>query len=139
MSSWKTFEDINAWQEARALTSCVYRATSAGAFAQDFGLRDQIQRSAVSVLSNIAEGFGRGGTKEFLNFAYIARGSLTEVKSQLYVALDVDYLDQEYFNKLFEQATRTETLLNGLIKHLRASDFRGSKFSISEPEAIESI
>jgi len=84
----KTFEDIESWKKARALTNEIYKITGAGTFARDFGLKDQIRRASVSILSNIAEGFERGGDKEFSQFLAIAKGSCGEVRAQLYIALD---------------------------------------------------
>lgn len=84
----KRFEDIEAWQFSRELAKQIYGGTKQGQFAHDYGLKDQIQRAAVSIMSNIAEGFERGGNKEFLNFLSIAKGSCGEVRSQLYVAFD---------------------------------------------------
>ena len=133
MASWNTFEDIEAWQEARRLTKCVYAATKT--VTQDRSLCDQIQRASVSMMSNIAEGFGRGGNREFLHFLHIARGSCYEVKSQLYVFLDNGYITQAAFDTAYQQASKAESLLNGLIKHIRNSDFRGSKYNASEPES----
>jgi four helix bundle protein len=78
MATFKTFEEIDAWQQARSLTKLVYAASGKGAFGRDFGLRDQIRRASVSVMSNIAEGFGRGGGKEFIQFLSVARGSASE-------------------------------------------------------------
>jgi four helix bundle protein len=85
----KRFEDIKAWQAARELVSAVYRVSGKGKFEKDFGLRDQIRRAAVSVMSNIAEGFERCSDKEFNRFLYIAKGSAGEVRSHLFVALDL--------------------------------------------------
>jgi len=87
------FEDLIAWQKARQLTSVIYRITSLSDFARDFGLRDQIRRAAVSVMSNIAEGFDRASRSEFHQFLVIAKASCAEVRSQLYVAQDVGYID----------------------------------------------
>src|ERR1044071_8834864 len=88
MSTFQSFEDIEAWQKARELTRRVYEVSEVGAFARDFGLRDQIRRASVSALSNIAEGFERSGTGEFIQFLSAAKGSAGEVRAQLYVALD---------------------------------------------------
>ncbi len=88
MATFKSFEDIEAWQKARELTNRVYDASDKGAFARDFGLRDQIRRACVSILSNIAEGFERSGTGEFVQFLSSAKGSAGEVRAQLYVALE---------------------------------------------------
>ena len=88
----RNFEDLNVWKKARQLTQEVYRLTKTEQFLKDFGLRDQIQRAAVSIMSNIAEGFERGGNQEFIQFLYVAKASCGEVRSQLYVALDQSYV-----------------------------------------------
>lgn len=92
MAAFKRFEDIQAWQLGRELNRVVYGLTSDGAFARDFGLKDQIRRASISVSSNVAEGFGRRSPKEFARFLDIALGSAAEVQSQLYLALDLGYL-----------------------------------------------
>jgi four helix bundle protein len=119
MSKIERFEDLIAWQKARQLTADVYRVTSKGAFAKDFGLRDQIQRAAVSVMSNIAEGFERGSRSEFHQFLVIAKASLAEVRSQLYIALDAGYLDQPNFENLMNQATEVSKIIGGLRASVR--------------------
>ena len=98
MARIEKFEDIEAWQRARQLAKAVYAVTSEGKFAHDFGLRDQIQRAAVSVMSNIAEGFERGGVREFIQFLFIAKGSTAEVQAQTYMAPDVGYIKQNNSN-----------------------------------------
>ena len=100
MATAKQFEDLHVWQEARGLVNEVYKVTKQGAFRRDFSLRDQITRAAVSSMSNIAEGFERGSRREFIQFLNIAKGSTGEVRSQLYVALDQEYVDQKMFEKL---------------------------------------
>jgi four helix bundle protein len=92
MTGFKKFEDVLAWQKARNAAKPVYEITSSGNFARDFGLRDQIRRSTVSIMANIAEGQGRNSDKEFANFLNIAHGSITESQSHLYIALDLEYL-----------------------------------------------
>jgi len=94
MARIEKFEDIEAWQQARQFAKAVNAVTSEEKFAHDFGLRDQIQRAAVSVMSNIAEGFERGGVREFIQFLFIAKGSTAEVQAQPYMALDVGYIKQ---------------------------------------------
>jgi four helix bundle protein len=128
MGTIKKFEDIEAWQKARELAKTIYGATAAGRFARDFNLRDQIRRAVVSVLSNIAEGFERGGDKEFIQFIAMAKGSSAEVRAQLYVALDQGYIDQEIFDPLSDSAIQINKMLSGLMKYLRSSNLRGSKF-----------
>lgn len=108
------FEDLVAWQKARQLTSAIYRITSLSDFARDFGLRDQIRRAAVSVMSNIAEGFDRGSRSEFHQFLVIAKASCAEVRSQLYVAQDVGYIDQETFDTVSSSTSELSRILGGL-------------------------
>jgi four helix bundle protein len=115
------FEDIDAWQDARILTRNVYQCTSRASFAKDFGLRDQIQRAAGSVMHNIAEGFDSGSDSEFARFLRYAQRSCTEVQSELYVALDQDYVTKPQFDALFEQASRARSRIGGLIKYLLSS------------------
>jgi four helix bundle protein len=108
------FEDLMAWQKARELTKNIYRITKQNYFLKDFGLRDQMRRSAVSIMSNIAEGFERGGRSEFHQFLVIAKGSCAELRSQLYVALDADYIDLSGFDALDDLAKQTSRLIGGL-------------------------
>ena len=116
------FEDIEAWKEARVLTKMVYKITKKNAFAKDFGLKDQIRRAAVSIMSNIAEGFTSHSKASFIKFLIYARSSSSEVKSQLYVALDQGYIKQEEFNKTYEQSSKTARLINGFIKYLKTDE-----------------
>jgi len=108
------FEDLIAWQKARKLTQLIYQVSRRGAFAKDFGLSGQIQRSAVSIMSNISEGFERGGRGEFHQFLSIAKASCAEVRSQLYVAFDVGYLNQDEFDHLLAQAEEVARIVGGL-------------------------
>ena len=108
------FEDFIAWQKARKLTADIYRVTSEGNFARDFGLKDQIRRAAVSSMSNLAEGFERGRPAEFHQFLSIAKGSCAELRTQLYVALDVGYISLPTFEGLMAQATEVGQILGGL-------------------------
>ena len=108
------FEDLIAWQKARELTKNIYRVSKQGEFNRDYGLRDQIRRAAVSIMSNLAEGFERGGRSEFHQFLVIAKGSCAELRSQLYVALDADYINEETFYKLNALAKETSRVIGGL-------------------------
>ena len=108
------FEDLIAWQKARELTRAVYQVSRRGAFAKDFGLSGQIQRAAVSIMSNISEGFERGGRGEFHQFLSTAKASCAEVRSQLYVALDVGYLNQAEFDQLISRAEEVARIVGGL-------------------------
>lgn len=122
------FEDIDAWQKARKLTKSIYKITSDGNFSRDYGLRDQIRRASVSIMSNVAEGFERDGNKEFIHFLSIAKGSAAEVRAQLYVALDAGYFDQNNFNILYDLAGETGRLIGGFMRYLKRSEHKGSKF-----------
>jgi four helix bundle protein len=121
MGTIKRFEDIKAWQEARNLVKEVYLITNKGNFRKDFSLREQIQRASISTLSNIAEGYARNSTKEFLQFLNIARGSLAEVQSQLYVAVDLNYINKEEFGSLYKKTTEIASLVNGFIRYLKGN------------------
>ena len=122
MAQINRFEDIEAWRKARVLVKEVYKATATGRFSKDFSLRDQIRRAAVSVISNIAEGFSRQTDKEFVQFLHIAKGSTSEVQSQLYIAADLGYINQEELTKLYNQADEVARLLTGFIKYLKGAD-----------------
>jgi four helix bundle protein len=108
------FEDLIAWQKARSLTAAIYQVTNQGAFAKDFGLKDQIRRAGVSVMSNIAERFERGRMTEFHQFLSIAKGSSGELRSQLYVALDAQHIDADEFRQLFADAQEVSRIIGGL-------------------------
>ena len=112
----RKFEDLIAWQHARKLSSLIYRITSQGNFSKDFGLKDQIRRAAVSIMSNIAEGYEREGPNEFHRFLTIAKASCAEVRSQLYVAFDVGYLEKQMFDDLMQKADEVARILGGLRK-----------------------
>jgi four helix bundle protein len=127
----KNFEELEIWKDARALTRAVYQLTSDPRFSKDLGLRDQIRRASVSILSNIAEGFERGGNQEFIQFLYVAKGSCGEVRSQLYVAMDQGYVDQKLVDDLLTSLKRLSIMIKHLIDHLKQSGMRGPKFSSS--------
>ena len=128
MATFQSFEEIEAWQKARELTRKIYVASEQGSFARDFGLRDQIRRASISIMSNIAEGFDRSGTGEFIQFLAMAKGSAGEVKSQLYIAVDLDYITEDTFDQLFSLATDTGRLVGGLMNYLRNSNIKGTKY-----------
>ncbi|MCD6580031.1 four helix bundle protein [bacterium] len=113
------FEDLNVWQLSRTLIVEIYEITSNQNFKKDYGLGNQIQRASVSVLSNIAEGFEKGYNKEFIRFLYIAKGSIGEVRAQLYVALDLNYISNETFNDLNEKTKKISGMISNLIKYLK--------------------
>lgn len=128
MASFRSFTDIDAWQKARELTGLVYGATRAGAFSKDFALRDQVRRASVSIMANIAEGFGRSGSGEFIQFLAVAKGSACEVVSHLYLALDQGYVSQQEFERLNDLADKTVNLIGGLMKYLQQSTIKGAKY-----------
>ena len=128
MATIKRFEEIKAWQEARELAKLVYKVTRGIVLAKDYGLKDQIQRAAVSVGSNIAEGFARNGNKEFAKFLWIAKGSAAEVQSQLYTAKDIGYISDADFNSVYEKAESCIILIYRFLKSLRASPISGERY-----------
>jgi four helix bundle protein len=128
MATFLNFVDIDAWQKARELTANVYAVTRNQSFSKDFGLRDQIRRASVSIMANIAEGFGRGGSIEFLQFLAVAKGSACEVLSHIYVAADQRYIDKHEFESLSEVAEQIVKLIGGLMRYLQQSSIKGAKF-----------
>ncbi len=116
MALIKKFEDIIAWQEARKLVASIYKLTSTGALAKDYCMRDQIQRAAVSAMTNIAEGFDCESKAEFARFLGFARRSAVEVQSLLYAAFDIGYINEQTFKTEYQQAEKTKALIGGL-KH----------------------
>ena len=113
------FEDIEAWKAARELTQQIYKAAAQGNFTRDYGLRDQIQRAAVSIMANISEGFDSQSNKAFIQFLGYALRSTTEVQSHLYVALDQKYISQDEFNDLYQQAVKVKNIIHGFMRYLR--------------------
>ena len=122
MTTIKNFEELIAWQKARELAGYVYELTRQDKFSRDYGLRDQIQRAASSVMHNIAEGFESGTDPEFVRFLKMARRSAGEVQSQLYLALDVGYITEEERGKAYSLAIDVKKLINGMMTYLRKSD-----------------
>ena len=118
------FEDIEAWKLSRELVKEIYQLTSGSAFSKDWGLRDQIQRAVVSIGSNIAEGHGRRGNKEMVKFLWIAKGSASEVQSQLYSACDLGYLTQPQFDVLYNKVNVVQVKIYNLIKSFSAEPDR---------------
>jgi four helix bundle protein len=137
MARIERFEDIEAWKKGRELRRAIYNCSRNGAFAKDFALRDQIRRAAISVTSNIAEGFERSGNKEFIQFLAISKGSCGELRDQLYAALDEKYVSAEQFETLCKQAVEISRMISGLMNYLKRSEMRGAKFKADEPENFE--
>jgi four helix bundle protein len=128
LTSMNCIEDIVAWQKARILTREIYRITRRDLFRRDMVLKDQIQKAAVSIVSNIGEGFERNGNKEFLQFLSIAKGSAGELKSQLYVALDQGYISPDEFKPIYSLACETSRVISGLMRYLNRTSLKGSKY-----------
>ncbi len=115
------FEDLEVWKLARSYAANIYKETEIGDISKDYSFKDQLRRSAVSVMANIAEGFERRTDKEFSQFLFIAKASAGEIRSHLYIAFDVGYISQEQFNKLSKDILVISKSLSGFIKYLRKS------------------
>jgi four helix bundle protein len=128
MASLKCFEDLEVWQKSREFAKEIYAISRESHLSRDFILRDQIIRSAVSIISNIAEGFERGGTGEFIQFLSVAKGSAGELRSQLYIVLDQGYIDENNFKELIEMNNAISRMISRLIEYLRKSNIKGIKY-----------
>jgi len=128
MATYKSFEDLPVWQSARKLAVQVYRITAKGKLREDYGLRNQMQRAAVSVSSNIAEGFERGSKQESIQFLYIAKGSCGELRSQLFIANDIGSIDNADSKNLLKLAANVSKQISGFIEYLKTSKFKGQKY-----------
>jgi four helix bundle protein len=128
MSKIEKFEDLKVWQKSREINLKIYQLSNKGVFAKDFGLRDQIRRASVSILSNIAEGFERNGNKEFGQFLSVAKASAGEVRSQLYIAKDLEYVSDAEFTEVVNGLLEISKMINGLMSYLKTTEMKGSKF-----------
>jgi four helix bundle protein len=128
MATIKKFEELEIWQMARIFSREIYKITKYPEFSRDFKLIEQITGSSGSIMDNIAEGFGRGGNKEFSNFLTISAGSANESQSQLYRALDQKYIEENEFANLYSQANEIIHKTGKLIQYIKGSDYRGIKF-----------
>ena len=143
MATFKRFEEMHAWQSARELVQLVYKVTRQSGFNRDFALRDQIRRAAISAMSNIAEGFGTGSDADFVRFLGYARRSTSESQSQLYAALDQEYISSEKFDEIYSKANMTERQINALIGYLsRSKDQRSVReettdYTLDLPDDIQ--
>ena len=122
------FEELDIWQLARTLSKEIFIITKTGELSKDFSLKDQMNRSAGSIMDNIAEGFGRGSRLEFIQFLSIATGSADELKSQLYRCLDKEYISKESFDDLYGKTNAVYKKANGFIKYLNTTLVKGTKF-----------
>jgi four helix bundle protein len=121
MATFKRFEEIQAWQKAREATKKVYQVTANGNFERDYNLVNQLRRSSVSVMANIAEGNGRRTNNDFAAFLVQAHGSAAEVQSHLYIARDLDYLDEQRFREIYDLFDEISRMLMSLARHLRST------------------
>jgi four helix bundle protein len=128
MSTIQKIEDLEIWQKARLLVRDLYRISNQNEFSKDFALRNQIRRGAISIMSNIAEGFERDGNKEFIQFLAIAKGSTGEVRSQLYIALDQNHINSNEFNRINDFIIEIAKMINGMINYLTKSNIKGLKY-----------
>jgi four helix bundle protein len=129
MAKIEKFEDIQSWQRARELCKEIYAITSIDSFSKDYGLKDQIRRAGISVMSNIAEGFERNGNKEFKQHLSIAKASLGEIESQLYIAFDQRYISNEKFEELQNECKNLSKIIGAFIEYLKTTNYEGTKFS----------
>lgn len=129
MGTITRFEEIMSWKEARMLNRMLRDLIKEKRFQNNFGLISQIERSAGSIMDNIAEGFERGGNKEFIQFLYIARGSCGELRSQMYRAIDDGYINLDEFNIISSYCTKVSNLIYRLIEYLKQSEMKGQKFN----------
>jgi four helix bundle protein len=128
MATVRRFEDLEIWQLARQLSNKVLKLTQKEKFSKDFGFKGQIKDSSGSVMDNIAEGFGRGGNKEFSNFLSFSTGSCCEVQSQLYRALDWNYITKYEFDECNTLAKKIISKSGKFIAYLNQSQYKGEKF-----------
>ena len=128
MAVAKRFEDLDVWIAAKDASVMIYKITENDSLRKDFGLKDQIRRASISIISNIAEGFERNGNKEFIQFLSIAKGSAGEVRAQLYIIKELEFINEEEFILLNEKVTQVSKMLSGFINYLKQSELKGTKF-----------
>ena len=132
MSTFKKFEDIMAWQKARFFCGEIFTICIETSLSKDYKLKEQVNGSSGSIMDNIAEGFGRGGNKEFIQFLEISYASACESQSQLYRISDRKYISQEKFTELYNVAEEIKRMILSLIKYLSKSPMTGPKFKLRE-------
>ena len=130
MATFKRFEDIDAWQKSRILAKQINEITLSPIFKENQELKWQIKKSAGSIMDNIAEGFERGGKKEFIQFLSISKGSAGEIRSQIYRSIDSDLITNQQGEELLKLAEEISMMLEGLMNYLRNSELKGTKYKL---------
>jgi four helix bundle protein len=133
MGSIQSFEDLKVWQKARILSKDIHHLTKTNDYTGDLSLKRQIKNSSGSIMDNIAEGFERGGNKEFIQFLYIAKGSCAELRSQLYRSLDTEIISELDCNNFIVRSIEISSMLQSFIKYLKNCDIKGDKYLLEEP------
>jgi four helix bundle protein len=128
MGTIKKFEELEVWKKSMTLTNIVYSLTKQSEFCKDYYLANQLRKTSISIASNIAEGFERDGNRELINFLYIAKGSCGELRCQLNIAYNQNYLNQEQFQESHNMAMQISISLNKFIIYLKESDIKGIKY-----------
>jgi len=129
MAGYMAFEETKIWQESRKLVNSIYLAIQSNtAFSQDYALGNQIKRAAISIPSNIAEGFERSTNKELIHFLFIAKGSAGEVRTQLWLASDLNYLNKKELDSLIDKVKSISKMIQGMINYLQKSEMKGTKY-----------
>lgn len=132
MSAVKKFEDLEVWIAAKDFCVTIYKITENENLKRDFGLKDQIRRASISILSNISEGFERNGNKEFIQFLSYSKGSAGEVRAQLYVIKELNFITENEFVELNDKITQISKMLSGFINYLKQSELKGSKYKVEQ-------
>ncbi len=132
MSKINKFEDLHIWKSARNFCKKIFHTTNLEKFSTDFRFKDQIKSSSGSIMDNIAEGFARDGNKEFIQFLYIAKASCAESRSQLYRALDYDYIPNDLFEELRNESIQISLSISNLINYLKQTELKGHKYKTLE-------
>lgn len=129
MAIAKKFEELNVWVKAKELSIMIYKVTNEEKINKDYGLKDQLRRASISIISNIAEGFERNGNKEFIQFLSLAKGSAGEIRAQLIIAYELQYISESNFTALNELVIEVSKMLSGLINYLKTTELKGTKYS----------